>query len=116
LCKAPRAWHAKLAADVATFGYTSFQHPESTFLRDKDNIKVFLLIYFDVLLILVSLHADAVVEYMFASDAQSLLAIAAMQRCHRFVDYMSGVTNVTVTCAETFLEAPPVMYVVIHLL
>ena len=59
LRQAPRAWHTKLATDLATLGYTSFQHAESIFWRDKDNIKVFLLIYVDDILLLVSSH-DAV--------------------------------------------------------
>jgi hypothetical protein len=59
LRQAPRAWHTKLTADLATLGYTSFQDAESIFWRDKDNIKVFLLIYVDDILLLVSPH-DAV--------------------------------------------------------
>ena len=43
LRQAPRAWHTKLATDLATLGYTSFQHAESIFWRDKDDIKCFCL-------------------------------------------------------------------------
>jgi Reverse transcriptase (RNA-dependent DNA polymerase) len=59
LRQAPRAWHKKLAADLSTLGYTSFQHAESIFWRDKDNIEVFLLIYVDDILLFDSSH-DAV--------------------------------------------------------
>jgi hypothetical protein len=41
LRQAPRAWHSKLAADLATLGYKPFQHAESIFSRDKNNVKVF---------------------------------------------------------------------------
>jgi hypothetical protein len=59
LRQGPRAWHTKLAADLATLGCTSFLHAESIFWREKDNIKVFLLIHLDDILLLVSSH-DAV--------------------------------------------------------
>jgi Reverse transcriptase (RNA-dependent DNA polymerase) len=52
----PRAWHAKLAADLATLGYKPFQHAESKFSRDKNNVKVFILIYVDDILLLASSH------------------------------------------------------------
>jgi Reverse transcriptase (RNA-dependent DNA polymerase) len=51
LRQAPRAWHAKLAADLATLGYKPFQHAESIFWRDKNDVKVFLLIYVDDILL-----------------------------------------------------------------
>jgi hypothetical protein len=54
---APRAWHKKLASDLATLGYKPFQHAESMFSRDKNNVKVLLLIYADDILLLVSSHA-----------------------------------------------------------
>ena len=54
LRQAPRAWHTKLAADLATLGYKPFQHAESIFTRDKNNVKIFLLIYVDDILLLVS--------------------------------------------------------------
>jgi Reverse transcriptase (RNA-dependent DNA polymerase) len=56
LRQAPRVWHAKLAADLATLGYKPFQHSESIFSRDKNKVKVFLLIYVDDILLLDSSH------------------------------------------------------------
>jgi Reverse transcriptase (RNA-dependent DNA polymerase) len=56
LRQAPRAWHAKLAAGLVTLGYKPFQHAESIFSRDKNNIKVFLLIYVDDIILLASSH------------------------------------------------------------
>jgi Reverse transcriptase (RNA-dependent DNA polymerase) len=56
LRQAPRAWHAKIAADLAKLGYTSSRHAEIIFWRDNYNIKVCLLIYVDDIVLLVSSH------------------------------------------------------------
>jgi hypothetical protein len=52
---AKRPGHAiKLASDLSTLGYKPFQHAEILFSRNKNNVKVVLLIYFDNVLLLVS--------------------------------------------------------------
>ena len=59
LRQAPRAWHAKLEGDLSTLGYRTFESTESVFVRKKNNVTVFLLIYVDDILVLVS-SEDAV--------------------------------------------------------
>jgi Reverse transcriptase (RNA-dependent DNA polymerase)/gag-polypeptide of LTR copia-type/GAG-pre-integrase domain/Integrase core domain len=54
LKQAPRAWNSRLTNDLKSIGYIPFQHAESIFWRERNGIKVYLLVYVDDFLVITS--------------------------------------------------------------
>lgn len=54
LKQAPRAWNRKLTKDLSALGYVPFHHAECIFARNRDGVRVLLLIYVDDFLVMVS--------------------------------------------------------------
>jgi Reverse transcriptase (RNA-dependent DNA polymerase) len=54
LKQAPRAWNEKLTHDLKRIGYKEFQHAESMYWKLHNGVKVYLLIYVDDILVMVS--------------------------------------------------------------
>jgi Reverse transcriptase (RNA-dependent DNA polymerase) len=54
LKQAPRAWNEKLTHDLKRIGYKEFQHAESMYWKIHNGVKVYLVIYVDDILVIVS--------------------------------------------------------------
>jgi hypothetical protein len=64
LRQGPRAWNDRLTNDLKRLGYKAFQYAESIFWRSKFDMKIYLLVYVDDIMLISSSHNQTDIQYV----------------------------------------------------